>query len=137
MGTHSLLSAPTPIVLFDSTCLLCNKSVQLLLKIDKKKQFKFAGLTSETGTQVLKSNKLDVDSIVLLYNNQVSTKSTAILKIARLLGFPYSLFLIFYSVPKPIRNWVYDIVAVNRLKWFGNTTQCIINQDKYSKRILP
>ena len=29
-------------------------------------------------------------------------------------------------VPKFIRNWIYDLVAKNRYKWFGKKLSCMI-----------
>ncbi len=136
MGARAVLSSKELVVLFDSTCLLCNKSVLLLLKIDRKRRFKIASISSDLGVFVSQKHEISADSIVLLYQNNVYIKSQAILKISALLVFPYFLFSFFYIVPRFIRDWLYDIIAANRTKWFGKLNHCIINEEKYVGRII-
>lgn len=136
MGTRAVLDANQPLVLFDSTCLLCNKSVQLLLKLDRKKTFKFASLSSNINLPITQSAISEVDSIILFHKNKISIKSTAILKIGIILGFPYSLSIIFFLIPKVARDWIYDTIANHRIKWFGRQDQCVITVSNYPDRII-
>ena len=136
MGSYSILKTDNPIVFFDTSCLLCNKSVQLLLAADKRKLFTIAGLSSDIGVYLLSEYKINEDSIILYHKTKCSTKSNAFLAICYLLGFPYSLMVVFYIIPEFIRDWVYDIIAGNRKKWFGRTNHCIIHSKKYSGRII-
>lgn len=136
MGTSSLL-IKEPILFFDSSCVLCNKSVQLLLDIDRKQTLKFASLQSGIGKSLLEEFKILDDSVVLLWKGKAYIKSEAVLQLSKILGFPYKIFLVFYIIPKGIRNWVYDVIAQNRKHWFGVTNQCYINQEQFVKRIIP
>jgi predicted DCC family thiol-disulfide oxidoreductase YuxK len=136
MGAYSILESGRPIVFFDSSCLLCNKSVEVLLRIDKKKIFTVAALSSEAGVYMQSVFTIEVDSIVLFYEGNCRTKSNAILHISNLLGFPYSVTSIFYIFPKFSRDWIYDIIANNRKKWFGIADHCLIDSEKYSGRII-
>ena len=136
MGSHPVLGTNRPILLFDTSCLLCNRSVQFLLKADKRKHIIFAGLSSTLGKELLSNNKIQEDSVVLYYFDKCYVKSSAILRVSKILGFPYSIFQIFYIFPLFIRNWVYDVIASNRKQWFGVTEQCLINNEKYSDRII-
>lgn len=136
MGSYSILNTEKPIVFFDSTCLLCNKAVQLLLKLDKKELLTFSSLSSKNAKSILSEDSRKEDSIILFCNKSTSSKSSAFLKICSLLGFPYNLLLIFYAVPPFIRNGIYDLIARNRKRWFGTTEHCIIDTGKYSNRIL-
>lgn len=136
MGSYPILTPESPIVFFDSNCLLCNKSVQFLLKHDKREILSFAGLSSDYGKTILSEYSIEEDSVVLYFKKEISVKSSAFLKICSILGFPYKLILIFYIVPPFIRNGLYDLIASNRKRWFGTTNQCIIDTSKYPNRIL-
>ena len=119
------------LILFDGVCNLCNSSVLFVIKRDKNNLFLFAPLQSEIGEQIISDFKIDTEKTdsILLYNPKADSldyKSTAALKIAKHLGFPYYLHTVFFIVPTFIRNWVYDFIARNRYKWFGKKESCMI-----------
>lgn len=118
-----------PVILFDGVCNLCNSSVQLIIKRDKKKVFRYASLQSNFGKQALKKFKLDekkIDSIVLYENENILFKSTAVLKIAHKLGGIYSAAYAFVVIPLFIRDYIYDFIARNRYRWFGKQESCMV-----------
>ncbi|MCL4153212.1 UNVERIFIED_CONTAM: hypothetical protein GTU68_066567, partial [Idotea baltica] len=108
------------LILFDGVCNLCNHTVQYVIKHDKKDVFRFAALQSEVGEQIIQKYNIDTsktDSILLYSNkNGLKIKSTAALYIAKHLGFPNSIMVIFLIIPAFIRNWVYNYIAKNRYK---------------------
>lgn len=128
------------LVLFDGVCNLCNNSVQFIIKHDKKDLFLFAALQSRAGQEIIKLfniNAEETDS-VLLYSKKdgLSQKSTATLKIACHLGFPYNLLVVFFIVPISIRNWVYDLIARNRYQWFGKKDTCMVPKPNLQSKFL-
>lgn len=117
------------IILFDGVCNLCNTSVNFVIKNDKKGVFRFAPIQTDFGETTLKKyniNTKDTDSIVLIDEDNHYIKSTAALYIAKELSGAYPLLFCFMIVPKFIRNWIYDLVAKNRYKWFGKKVTCMI-----------
>ncbi|MWW25852.1 thiol-disulfide oxidoreductase DCC family protein [Algibacter lectus] len=128
------------LILFDGVCNLCNSSVQYVIKRDKKEQFLFSALQSDTGKQILNQYKIDTAKIdsILLYTPEkgINYKSTAALKVATSLGFPVNLMAIFFIVPTFIRNWVYDFIAKNRYKWYGKKESCMIPTPELKNRFL-
>ena len=128
-----------PLLLFDGVCNLCNSSVQSVIKYDTKKQFLFASLQSDAAKEILLQfgeTNLKLDSVILIYNNKIYSKSSAILKITQLLGGFYSLNIIFYSIPKFIRDKMYDYVAKNRYKWYGKRESCMLPNEELKNRFL-
>ncbi|OIQ36107.1 MAG: thiol-disulfide oxidoreductase [Bacteroidetes bacterium MedPE-SWsnd-G1] len=128
-----------PLILFDGICNLCNSSVQFVLKKDKNKQFIFASIQSDAAKEILlqfSKNNSDLDSIYLIYKGRLYTKSSAILRIGNLLGGFYALVIIFWIVPKPIRNWAYDFIAKNRYEWYGKKDACMIPTPEIKNRFL-
>jgi predicted DCC family thiol-disulfide oxidoreductase YuxK len=118
-----------PVILFDGVCNLCNASVQYVIKHDKKRLFRFASLQSLFGESILKQYGLPAnifDSFILLIDKKIYTRSTAALLVAKKLNGFIKLSYGFIIVPKFIRDFVYDLIAKNRYKWFGKKDACWI-----------
>lgn len=127
------------VILFDGVCNLCNSSVNLVIKKDKKDVFKFAPLQSDFGEKSLKKYKIDpkdTDSIILIDGGKFYIKSSAALHIAKHLSGLYPLLYGFMIVPKFIRNWVYDYVAKNRYRWYGKKESCMIPTSELKAKFL-
>ena len=129
------------VILFDGVCNLCNSSVNTVLKYDTKNHFMFASLQSDAATKILlhkklKNNKNQLDSIILIENNDVYTKSTAALRVLKRLKFPLNLTYVFIVVPQFIRDFVYDFIAKNRYKWFGKKETCRVPTQEEKSRFL-
>ena len=132
--------AKQKIILFDGVCNLCNGSVTFILQREKVPLFQFASLQSEAGKRLLEWCGLPKDynqAIILIDQGKISFGSTAALRIGRTLRFPWSIVssagLI---VPKLIRDWVYNQIAVNRYRWFGKTELCMVPTEKLKARFL-
>lgn len=127
------------IVLFDGVCNLCSRSVQFILRHDRKKKFKFASLQGRTGQALLQQYEIaqnEPNSFVLLENNKVYTRSTAVLRMLKKLGAGWSLLYIFIIIPSFIRDAVYNWVARNRYKWFGKRDSCMLPGPAWQDRFL-
>ncbi|MBT2663575.1 thiol-disulfide oxidoreductase DCC family protein [Bacillus sp. ISL-45] len=127
-----------PVILFDGVCNFCDASVQFILDRDDKELFRFASLQSDAGQELLKKHNVpdDVDSMILIENGKVYYKSSAALRISRHLRGAWKLLYVFMIVPAPIRNIVYDLIAKNRFKWFGQKDSCMLPPPNVRKRFL-
>lgn len=127
------------IILFDGVCNLCNKSVQTVIRFDKKKTFQFASLQSNQGQALLKQYGLsdkELSSFVLIQHNKAVTRSSAALMVARQLSGPIKILYGFMIVPAFIRDAVYNMIARNRYKWFGKQDACMIPTPALKARFL-
>jgi len=127
------------IIFFDGVCNLCNYSVQLVLKHDTKHHFVFAALQSDVARDILlqyPENITKKDSILLLKNNQIYTESTAALLIAKQFTGFWKVLLVFWIIPKFLRDRLYRFIAKNRYRWFGKKDSCMIPTKEVSKRFL-
>jgi len=125
------------VVLFDGVCNLCNTSVQWLIRHDKNQVFKYASLQSNFAADHLKNTKhQSIDSIILLDDDRVYSQSTAVLRILKQIGLQYSALWVFIIVPPFIRNFVYNVVARNRYKWFGKRATCMLPTDELKARFF-
>lgn len=68
---------------------------------------------------------LDLTYLVI-QNGKVLTKSDASLGLLAELKAPWRYFGVLRIVPRGFRNWIYDIVARNRLRWFGEEKDCFL-----------
>lgn len=133
--------SPRGIVLFDGLCNLCNSSVQWIIPRDPRARLHFASLQSLAAQRLLAQQQPPPhtplpDSVILIDADGLHTKSAAILGIAGHLGFPWSLASLLRTIPRPLRDWVYDKVAANRLHWFGSRNACMRPTPELSARFL-
>jgi predicted DCC family thiol-disulfide oxidoreductase YuxK len=127
-----------PLVLFDGVCNLCNAAVQFIIRRDPREHFQFAALTSEAARRVLgpvPSSTLP-DSVILVDEGQVFTRSDAALHIARRLTFPWRLAYGLIVLPRAFRDVLYDAVARRRYRWFGRRKECMVPSPSVRKRFL-
>jgi len=124
-------------IFFDGVCNLCNGTVNFVIKRDSKKRYKFASLQSEIARDILPNGSQNLESIVLLKaDGKLLKKSDAALEIARHLKGAWFLLYGFKIIPTFIRNWLYDIVAKNRYKWFGKKDECPMPTPELKERFL-
>lgn len=126
-----------PVVLFDGVCKLCNGSVNFILRRDRKGRLKLAPLQSDYGRAVLKKhgkNPDAMDSMMLLEGDQLTAKSTAIIRISKHLGGAWPLCMIALIIPRFIRDFLYDTVAKNRTRWFGKYDTCRLPDHEFEDR---
>ncbi len=127
-----------PVILFDDTCLLCNRAVQFILKREKGIPFYFIALQSTAlkNQPGLNGYSKKSESLILLYHGKVFLYFDAVLKIARLMGFPWNLATIFYLIPQMVRNRIYRWIALHRYQWFGKANACMTFAGKFRGRLL-
>jgi predicted DCC family thiol-disulfide oxidoreductase YuxK len=113
------------IIIFDGVCLLCNSAVYFLHKRLRYQNYKFIPSQSESGeTYITKYNldKIFIESIVLVKEEEIYIKSDAILEIIGDMSYLWSLLNIFRVVPRTLRNWFYDRLSKNRHLLFGKNS---------------
>lgn len=122
----------TNIIFYDGYCNLCNTTLQFIVKRDKQKVFQYYTLQSKEADLLLSKRFVDrniPDSVILLSEGKLYTRSEAIFKILPKLGKGYQILLVFRIIPKKFRDRIYDWIASNRYKWFGKKEHCQTNQD--------
>ncbi len=128
-----------PIVLFDGVCNLCNWSLQYFHKYEKNNAHYFASLQSEAAQYLIKKNvnsNKPFTTIVYIKKGKAYVKSTAALMLTKSMRGIFPVFQVFLWVPAPVRDWVYDIIARNRYKWFGKQTNCMVPDTTLKSRFL-
>ena len=130
----NLINNKKAIIKFDGVCNLCNSFVQFVIKRDRRNLFKFKPL-QEDSTSETTSTETNFSTIILQKESKTYDKSTAFANIVRELKGGWSYLYLITMIPKPIRNFVYNIIAKNRYKMFGKRDSCMIPtndlQDKF------
>ena len=128
------------IVFFDGVCNLCNGFVQFIIRHDPAGRFRFTSLQSEAGQALLAAHGQQVsptpETVLLLENGRLYTHSTAALRIARQLGWPWRGFAVALLLPRILRDAVYRFVARNRYRWFGREESCWLPTPDLKARFL-
>jgi predicted DCC family thiol-disulfide oxidoreductase YuxK len=130
-----------PILLFDGVCNLCNGFVRFVVQFDAAGTFLFAPLQSDVGQVLSERHGLqteDFDSVVLVEDGEVYTKSRAVFRVCRDLDGPWPLLSAFAVVPTRVTDRVYDLVADNRYRVFGKKDACPVPdpeiRDRFANR---
>jgi predicted DCC family thiol-disulfide oxidoreductase YuxK len=106
---------------------------------DRKNKFKFAALQSDAGLELQKKfgfDPNDLKTFMLVEGEKFYTKTTAALRVAKDLKFPWNLSYVFIIVPPFIRNIFYNIIAKYRYKWFGKRDACRIPAPEERSKFL-
>jgi predicted DCC family thiol-disulfide oxidoreductase YuxK len=125
-----------PVIFFDGVCNYCDCMVNWLLRRDREGIFRFASLQSLAGQKLLAAFPDLPDSVVLVDEQGVYTRSMACLRIVRRLGMPWRLLCVFGLAPVGILDAAYGLVARNRYRWFGLREQCRLPQESERGRFL-
>lgn len=115
------------IVFFDGVCGLCNRVVDLLVRVDRERRLRYAPLQGKTAAKLLPLGSFDPgapDTFIFLDKGQVYVRSDAALRLAQYLNRPWSWLRFFRFVPRVVRDTAYRIVARNRYGWFGKLEVC-------------
>jgi len=128
-----------PTILFDGVCNLCNRSVRFVLARDPAERFAFAPLQSAKVRELLARGWLARGartSIVLVEGERSFEKSDAMLRILAGLSSPWPALALLRVVPRRLRDAVYDWIAANRYRWFGQRAECMLPTPEQRRRFL-
>jgi predicted DCC family thiol-disulfide oxidoreductase YuxK len=135
-------SGDAPVLLYDGVCGFCNKSVQMVIDHDRRGAMRFAALQSGYGAGVIERHPelRGVDSVVYVERaggaERVHVRSDAALKVAAYLGGFWEIFLAARLMPRPLRDYFYDLFARNRYRLFGKYDTCLLPPPEVRARFL-
>lgn len=134
-------SENNPLLLYDGVCGFCNKSVQMILAKDKRGTMRFAPLQSKLGKEIVERHHLEnIDSVVFVDRasgkEKIAVRSSAALKISDYLGGWWRLFVVFKIVPRPLRDFFYDLFAKYRYRLFGKHESCLLPAPEVRARFI-
>jgi predicted DCC family thiol-disulfide oxidoreductase YuxK len=126
-------------VIFDGTCAFCEGSVKFIARRDPNGYFRFGASQVGKGAELLAEHGLTDEaarSIVLIEDGRAYVRSTASLRIARRLRWPWSLLGVLLVVPRPVRDGVYGVVSRIRHRLAGTSNACEIPPPEIRARLI-
>jgi predicted DCC family thiol-disulfide oxidoreductase YuxK len=129
-----------PVVLFDGYCNLCCGFTSFVLTHDPSARILFAPLQGDTANSILHAMGYispPADSVILVQDGAVFIRSTAVLRVFRLLGPPWSWLYPLVCILRPIRDFFYWSVARSRYSIFGRRKECRAPGSDERGRMLP
>jgi len=134
------INNPNKVVLFYGVCNLCNGTISLLIRLDKRGVLRFSSLQSEFSKSVFKNSNINptknFDTVVFIKDSQIFYHSNAVLQIFRELAYPWKVLYVIKYVPVKLRDRIYKFIAKNRYDWFGRRTDCMVPTEEIRKRCI-
>ena len=137
------MSGSGPVLLYDGLCGLCDRTVQMVLRADRRGVLRFAPLQGDFAAELFERHPRvrAVDSLVLVEpdgagGERVRVRSDAALALARHIGGAWRLAAVLRVVPPPLRDAAYDLVARTRYRIFGRRDACRIPDPAERSRFI-
>lgn len=127
------------ILLYDGGCGFCTRSVLFVFRRDRAGRYHFGSLQSGLGQRLLREHGVppDADTLVLIQEGRAYLRSTAALRVARGLRWPWSwLGALGLLVPRRLRDAAYDAFARRRHRLFGREDHCANPSPELRARML-
>lgn len=126
------------ILLYDGDCGFCSRGMLFAFQRDPQGNLRYASLQSVTGQKLLAAHKvpLDMTTVVLVDERGAHVRSSAVLRTARLLRWPWSWAYAFILVPGPLRDAAYRWVAKHRHRFGPGVEACRTPTPELRARML-
>ena len=124
------------IIFYDDNCVLCNYSIQFLIKKDLQNQFVFAplqGKLAKKSIDLIYIKKLDSFVVLSNFNSYVKGKAIKYI-INNLETLSFYKWVLF--IPNPILDLAYSFIGKIRYKVFGKTKNCLYLNKKLKNRFI-
>ncbi|MBS4058078.1 MAG: DUF393 domain-containing protein [Bacteroidetes bacterium] len=128
-----------PVLFYDGDCGLCNRAVRFVLRHERNVCASFASTQSAVCSEMLSpyiEMKLVESSLVLLEGDRVYVKSAAVFRLAVLMGGWPEWLAVFSLLPTAFTDALYDLVARNRRRLFGKSTDCALMPGVDQRRFI-
>lgn len=128
----------SPLLVYDGSCGFCARSVQFILRHERRHDLLFVPRDSQFGQELRRRFNLEsVESMLWIDGDQAFIESDATLHAARYVGGIWSALATIGSlVPAPLRNWAYRLIARNRQRISSGMNMCLAPTVEQRARFL-
>ena len=130
---------PGPVMVFDGQCVFCSAGARFVHRFDKRAIIRFAHAQSPLGRRLYEHygwNPVAFETNIFIAGGVVATKWATIAAMGTALGGVWSVLRICALVPDVIGDPVYDLVARNRYRIFGQTGSCMVPDAAMASRMV-
>ncbi|AZF11731.1 putative membrane protein [Pseudomonas sp. R2-37-08W] len=127
------------VVLFDGVCKLCNGWARFLIRHDRQRRVRLAAVQSPEGQALLAWAGLPLDqfdTMAVIRDRRYWVRSDAVFEIIAQLPAGWRPLGLLRGIPRPIRDWAYDRIALNRYRLFGKYDTCLLPDPDHEQRFL-
>jgi predicted DCC family thiol-disulfide oxidoreductase YuxK len=138
-ATSSAIAAcPSPMLVYDGSCGFCSRSVQFILRHERRHDLLFVTRDSELGKQLRRIYRLEsVQSMLWVEGDQAFTESGAVIKTAGYLGGWWSRLAVLGSFcPSFILNGIYKLISKSRSRLSSGAAVCLVPSPEQRSRFL-
>jgi len=117
------------VVVFDGYCHICTGGVRFVLRHPVHPPFEIVPMQGDRGRSLLLKHGIDPENattFLVLDGDQAMTESDASIHLVSALGGIWRIAEAGRIVPKPVRDWMYRLLARNRYNWFGKRDTCYL-----------
>ena len=128
-----------PVIVFDGHCVLCSGFANFVIRHDRKNRLRMTAAQSPLGEALYAHYGLkpdDYSTNLLLENGSVREKSDGTMAMFAYLGWPWKALSIGRALPRSLADAGYNLIARNRLRWFGQREQCYLPPPDAAERFL-
>src|SRR6201998_579896 len=126
------------VILYDGVCVFCSRWVRFIASRDKARRFSLTAIQSGYGTRLAQAFGIDPDAPdtnAVIHGGVAYFKSDAALTVlSNLPGWRWVRVL--RSFPKPLRDAIYNLVAHNRYRIFGEYDACFVPDAAMRDRVI-
>jgi len=128
-----------PIAVIDGECALCNRVAQAIDRWDRTGDIRIATSQGSTGSAMMRKYGLDPSDPLswLFVDDGVAYKEMdAVIRLARRIGGVARIVTVLALLPRPVRSWLYRLVARNRYRIFGRADICATPSPSLRSRLV-
>jgi predicted DCC family thiol-disulfide oxidoreductase YuxK len=127
-----------PMLVYDGSCGFCSRSVQFILRHERRHDLLFVPRDSELGKHLRHTHGMEgVESMLWIDSGRVFTESGAVIRAADYLGGWWSLLAAVGSMcPSAPLRWVYRLIARNRRQLSSGAASCVVPSAEQRSRFL-
>ncbi len=139
MSTLPYLDSGDQVILYDGVCRLCNAWVRFLLRHRVSPRIRFAAIQSDKGQALLHAVGLPGDTIrtlVLINADGHWLRAQAVCRAMAHMPWPWRALAILRRLPDRLTTHLYDLIARNRYRLFGQYDRVHPLEADYPDRFL-
>jgi predicted DCC family thiol-disulfide oxidoreductase YuxK len=133
-------NTPNPVIYFDGECNVCNRFVQYVIRHDPDELFRFASLQSDyarsRGFEIPKTSDGSLETMLVEWDGRVYRYSEGVLRVFQHLRGLNKLMVVFWIIPRALRDALYRWVARHRYFIFGKAEHCMVPTEEMEERFL-
>ena len=127
------------LIVFDGVCVLCTGFARFVIERDSAFAFRMTTVQSSLGQALFRHYGLDTETYetnLVLIEGRPHVKLDSVTAVSARLSGLWRLFSVLRFLPRPLADWAYNRIALNRYTLFGRTDSCMIPPPEWRARFI-